>query len=1247
MAKQENHFEKLPNKKLRSLCRKAGLDSGFVTFMERDEMIQYLVKRDNDKKVARRKALESAKDEARGALGLDYAKVMNFYKLINDIEFMDVQDYADMVEFWGKLRPLLGTDVIDDIHGVANDLKEMFCPEADLSSYSNEDLRAFIMEQLHYVNVSVFTDHLKKASTDIMKMSMANIDFQENSASFDSRTIIHNKSSEDGISRMLDEKGISSITLFLGDTGISPEQQALIDAAKEKLFRYGITDRHSGKHYRFSFQNPSSTRKANFMFVEAKTHEEIEQLWCEITGLPNMEAFKEAGLMDENGFINVAKFLARISTRGSNSHNIDIVAEPQWADQIKRANIKYVKDVETYITRPYKTMVAPGCMAMVTPDPNDTENKKGWRKITPGDGQMIGSFEFHALLAVGLRIISETQYAEFTHLWEKFGKDANNIPKNKDGNRLRSLIMKVPGVFQIRHGEKKGICVRYNLECVPELAGTDAIVPNSVRKFVAGEWNEFPLEICNWLKRKSEWVAMNPQFIEALSFDNPNALRPISDYWLDTMEESLSDIAKAQKFHGIVKTADSEDDTSRNPELVQALRTCSDLVHDAQVCNWRKDQYAKFINDMKIGRLLVPGMYTYMVCDPAYMLNKMFDLDLPHLQSGEYYHNGKECRCGLFRSPMIHPFEAQRVTLSNNEDYWYYRDVAVFNGYDGAWDRMGGGDFDGDTCAIVPDDDSYGFGSIIVNGIRNYDHDIWEKGLSAKTVQYTFDNFVSYLVKSAKVDRTGVITNYASKALDISNHLTSAIQFAKMLNCTSITFIHPRDFDSRYGIGGAKFVPITMTAADGSKTLAMKGFVKATVVKDIVTYDEDGIVGTYSFEEVQKKADTFLALVEILRLLQGREIDGAKTGVYAEGLSGEDFIEAVKIVFTPHQMIVRQEHLGRPVATSARINEYVSLSPLARVHDYVASQEHRILDRLANGQNFSFLLMTLLTEAEEEMLNNSYLTSAGPVSLKDFVSARKNSYNNAMYALYTSWKNGQRSEEEYASEARVLKDAERTFWYETASAWNIPMEVIAVALYIVTYNKSSQQNSRLTYGWLLPSELLSVFGRKNKKYELFRINAKEIHTAHVNDGFLYVNGKKYISVNAEDGPVAIQVFDGKNFALLHKKAEIVAAPRVLKVATSATYTIGTAGFKYHASQDVEGWKQLVCDNGYIFDIVLDDNSRAVLSINGQSISSLLMQNAEFALLGKKVKIINNPNTNPIKWNEASITNLQIQVIGSV
>ncbi len=638
----------------------------------------------------------SAEGYAREELGVDFGKAVTFWKQLRYVGKMTDADYYEMLEAWKILVSLSGDEVIgDSLAHTAESLKKIFCPAADISSYSDEELAEFINDSIRDFVLSAYSERLKKETSEIIKMSMEHIQFVGDAngyaqcftdtsvaAKYIGDEVRHNKSkmrivetAEDGISRMLTEKGLANLTVFMGQSSQDKAVMATLLAQKEFIFKNGFTDVATGKHYMFAFQNPSSCRKANFMFVEADTWEEVVTLWLEITGLETWEDFVEA-FFDSKGEVNFNKLLARVSTRGSNSFNLSKVS-PRWAEEIANLNIDYFTDPEIEITRDFKTLVGP----------NHMETRTGVaRTVTPGDGQMIGSFSLHALIAVAMRVIPESEYYQFMKLWAAAGKDATKV---KEGSTLHRLILKIPQVFQIRHGEKKGICVRHNLEAIPELADKDALVPDSVRKFVSGDWSSFPLEICNYSKSKGDYVALNPQFIQALSYKDPNALLPVVSFWFNYMKESLDDIAKAQQFHGIIATTSSSD-ASIASNLVAAMKTSSDLINDAQVCNWRKDQYRKFIDDMKIGRLRVPGQYSYMICDPALIIGKVYGIELPHLSAGEFYFNAKNCECGLFRSPLIHPFEAQRVQLVNNKAYWYMRDVIVFNGLDGIWDSMGG-----------------------------------------------------------------------------------------------------------------------------------------------------------------------------------------------------------------------------------------------------------------------------------------------------------------------------------------------------------------------------------------------------------------------------------------------------------------------------------------------------------------------------------------------------------------------------
>lgn len=1227
---------------------------------------------DNDGKWVNRKELialylapvREAKASAKEELGRDFERAIMFWKQLKGISSMDVDNYMEAVESWKLLNSLVTVSddkdkdieiaVTDSLLATAEKIRDVFCPGADVSGYSNEELSNFIEDCLEQFALSVYTKRLVKESTDIIKMSMSNIEYTaDGNAVFDTskanrftgEKIEYNErnnvmriveSSEDGISRMLEEKGISSLTVFMGLQGKNDEEQLLIDKRKGEIFRNGITDVATGKHYMFAFQNPSSCRKANYMFVEAETWEDVKVLWLEITGMKDWEQFLRT-FLDKEGKVVMSKLIARISTRGSNSFNLSKVS-PEWAEKIAKARIDYTKDIKMEIDRPYRTMTAPGCMELV-------EGQK--RTITPGDGQMIGSFEFHALMAVAMRVISENEYYDFKNLWEAVGKNVANV---KPGSRLMKLIKKIPGVFQLRHEGKKGICVRYNLEAVEATKDIDAIVPDSVRKFVAGDWSEFPLEICNYLKRKKEWVALNPQSIAALQYEDPNSLNCIAEYWLDYMQASLNDPAKAQQFHGIIKSTDDESNSTIASNLVAAMRTSSDLINESQICNWRKAQYRKFLKDMQIGRILVPGSYTYMVCDPAFLVAQTYGIELPHLAEGEYYYNGKDdVECGLFRSPLIHPSEAQKVNLKNREEYWYMQDVIVFNAYEGAWDRMGGADFDGDTCAVVPGDTV--FGALICKGIKDYGWDVWEPAATAQKVVFDIETtFIDHLVKTAKRDRTGKITNENTYSLDIANHLRGAVYFAKNYYCVdTITFIHPQTFGEGFG---RDFQLRIGTDENGNKTMYLRGFVLANIdFEGTITFEQDGIVGTYTLDRVLELADYYENLVSIGRLLQGREIDGAKTGVYAEGKSGQDYVKEVQTSFVPTWMRTRKESLDRPMSAKHILNQYRSMSVLGRLHDFIgdwddekkASRAYKINEQLSSGSDKMFLLHSLLTAEEAEVLNRPWLMSDNSYqNLIQIMKGRKTAYNNDVRTLMS-----QTTGDDQALAMKSRKEREINEIYGMCQNLQVKSEIVAVAAYIATYDKDSKQNDSLTYGWILFDELLSVFSRGNRKFELFRLPSN-VEEAFIRNGFLYVNDKRYLPVDAYDCDyVAVQVINGRNYGLIQKRAKQVVEQRKADVVYNSTiYTIGAYGFKYHiaapAGTEKDAWKKIVADNGFVCDIIMDATNRPVISVNGKSIAAL-MRTTNFELMGKKIKFVDSHSTK--KETAAAITGLNCVIIG--
>ena len=136
-------------------------------------------------------------------------------------------------------------------------------------------------------------------------------------------------------------------------------------------------------------------------------------------------------------------------------------------------------------------------------------------------------------------------------------------------------------------------------------------------------------------------------------------------------------------------------------------------------------------------------------------------------------------------------------------------------------------DFDGDTCEVVCNDTPEG--KLIVDGVRDIEYTVHEAGADAKFVKFSIENLIDHLVTSAKVSRVGIITNYASRALDVANHLKAAIHFAKTKGCEKLYFAHPSAFGKGLGYNAK---PEVIPNKDGERFFKLKGFVGATFTKE-------------------------------------------------------------------------------------------------------------------------------------------------------------------------------------------------------------------------------------------------------------------------------------------------------------------------------------------------------------------------------------------------------------------------------
>lgn len=1156
--------------------------------------------------------IEAEAREVRLELGADFSKAVGFYKKVNGLTHLSIGEYREAGRVFKTLAPMLdGGDY--EAGAVAKAFADAYgleVPEGD------EAVRNFINAQVARFRLDVTTEILHKDTVELIKGSLDDLEYDSaghlymdssKASVFTKEQIVANRdesgkvralrivaTSENGFMReageILADMGFTGVAvmLYVGEQSEDQAVEVLLDNKRRELYRNGFTDIKTGTHYVFAMRGASMTRKANTCFIPGTDWNDTFKFWFKVTGLGNEEKFIKAFKKE----VNFSKMLARLSSRASSSFSLD-ATYPEIGAEVRKFNILYVKDVDTFVTKKYHTLVAP----------NTFEECESERKGTLQDGAMLISLKATMLIALGLRVISRVQYEAGLALWNAH-ISRGGTSADASGSLLQ-FLSDLP-VFQIRHGSMKGMAIKADLETIGVASKTygkvctvipaghtadelvnisefDGICPESVRKYMDGEWSEYPLEICGYLKDKKGTVNLNPQFINALEWETPNALLPIVKDILRQADESLDDPAKAMAFHHIFGEG-----SEVSSMLGDVLRTDATLINEVQVQSWRKAQYEKLINGLALGRIPVPGTYTYMVSDPLGFLAKTFGIDLPCLGEGEYYFNGKTCKAGFFRSPLIHPFEAQKVQLVEHPAYTIYKDVALFNIFDGGADKMGGGDYDGDTCAVIPDDTWQGH--IIVSGIRDIPYDVWEPACGQQKryfVPNTSDavamsNIINYLVESSKVDRTGIITNHGTAALELSNHLRGLVFFAKHFGVDTIRFVHPKTFGEE-GKWGSNFAPRKY-----GNVLMTRGFVEGKWSKKDNGYvwlddKELSIIGDKTIDEVLSLSNDYLRLVEIVRVLQGREIDGAKTGVYAEGPrfnpetgDGNDFTENVKVKFTSKALVDRQFSLGRITSTDKKsANTYVSVSPWGRVHSYVneeMSKENSVLNRLDdNGIVKTAHFVSLLSAEEKAHFERLVVVNGEQKNLIEFVKMWKDHYVNQVKTFFDSAReygvnvdNEEQADDAFGTlNVASIKSKVYEALEQFATANNIPMTTMAVACYVANFAKSKSIANSNSFAWLFAGDLLEVASRNNAKYRWVRVPSEG--EVSVFDGILSVSGRGYSRVEAEDCASCLTaIINGRRYAWIHMVSENAVKPVYEgRLYEGKTYTYSLYGFAHY------------------------------------------------------------------------------------
>ena len=260
-------------------------------------------------------------DRVREILGDETPKACSWWKAMNPhIKKYVEDDVTDLCREWRIMKSLLnitnGNSV--DFSKLSSDTEiirktyrhvlalyhDGYIAQSDIPEKSQKEMIADIVSCIKKFDVQNFSETLHKDNIPLLKGSLADIQgfMPDGSAIIDSSkasdfvseavtiskdsTLVWVATAEDGISRILQERGLSQIILFMGDPDVEEE-------IKRTIFLKGIYDVATGKHFMMSAPSASATRHADFPFVEADTPQDIYDLWLEITGFNSMEELLE------------------------------------------------------------------------------------------------------------------------------------------------------------------------------------------------------------------------------------------------------------------------------------------------------------------------------------------------------------------------------------------------------------------------------------------------------------------------------------------------------------------------------------------------------------------------------------------------------------------------------------------------------------------------------------------------------------------------------------------------------------------------------------------------------------------------------------------------------------------------------------------------------------------------------------------------------------------------------------------
>lgn len=559
-----------------------------------------------------------------------------------------------------------------------------------------------------------------------------------------------------------DRLGINLVTFDPGTEDDFPVPTNMdFKGALRHAYTYGMVDVSTGDKYFPIGLSASKARSGGIIWLaNVKNWSAMEKLRAQVLHVSDEEY--EAMKQDK---CVIAKFeTGSIGMRTSSVINVSKAGNKLRGnnDVLKNIRCKVIPDITCKV--PLKTL-EPKKDVVGDMKPFSFELTEQESEVIYSDGSSLIKLQKFVDILHQAGEITDKQYEMFTSKWSAYGYNVSMLRDDEDlYHFLTSKDFKC--LMQVRFfGGVKGTVIP-----VPEMDGderlvdTDMLVFKKSAKYIS---EDAPFEVINF-PHKKERAQLNYQFVQSTATDG-NVLIKGAEKAFENIKDVLKSADNALKFvAGIRGLNDDGEDllTKLANDLETEPRLLTEHYHHQQILN----KVEKFVKEVGYGRIPVNGAFKYIISDPVWLYHQaMGDYDFESaLEIGEVYCNGIDgFEAGMWRSPMIHYSEPQKVLCKDIDYLWMYKDIIVLNTKDATAPALGGADYDGDKCLIIVDYVDNSFESDFVQQIQNPGYIVYDEGNTAPKVDNDIANRIKYYVDLSTPNRTGQITNWATCANDL------------------------------------------------------------------------------------------------------------------------------------------------------------------------------------------------------------------------------------------------------------------------------------------------------------------------------------------------------------------------------------------------------------------------------------------------------------------------------------------------